>query len=236
MQVPNGTGPDVQRSKRPLLPQCSDICIADINDFGKFAHSFGFYNIVVAFRGMHVSPAKHSYAWLPRKCDYRTDRRTDRRQTKWSLCAAMLRRRHKNASPYWELKGPYFVIISFPFSQHGERHEIQRGNHDPASHEDQTANLQIRSQHQEIPADPCLPKTGRGRRGRVLVSLTEVGLWEWPIRIGQGHFITITNDTFTPSIFVYDVHGTLHLCGHDARFLECFVLLNMYFYHTMLYW
>ena len=59
-------------------------------------------NIVVAFRGMHVSPAKHSYAWLPRKCDYRTDRRTDgrthiqtnRRRTKWSLCAAMLRRRH----------------------------------------------------------------------------------------------------------------------------------------------
>ena len=35
-----------------------------------------YYNIVAAFRGMHVSPAKHSYAWLPRKCDYRTDRRT----------------------------------------------------------------------------------------------------------------------------------------------------------------
>ena len=34
--------------------------------------------IVAAFRGMHVSPAKHSYAWLPRKCDYRTDTRTDR--------------------------------------------------------------------------------------------------------------------------------------------------------------
>ena len=33
-------------------------------------------NIVAAFRGMHVSPAKHSYAWLPRKCDYRTDRHT----------------------------------------------------------------------------------------------------------------------------------------------------------------
>ena len=51
---------------------------------------------------MHVSPAKHSYAWLPRKCDYRTDthrdgqtdRQTDRCRTKWSLCAAMLRRRH----------------------------------------------------------------------------------------------------------------------------------------------
>ena len=58
-------------------------------------------NIVAAFRGMHVSPAKHSYARLPRKCDYRTDththtdRRTERRRTKWSLCAAMLRRRHK---------------------------------------------------------------------------------------------------------------------------------------------
>ena len=25
---------------------------------------------------MHVSPAKHSYAWLSRKCDYRTDRQT----------------------------------------------------------------------------------------------------------------------------------------------------------------
>ena len=34
-------------------------------------------NIVAAFRGMHVSPAKHSYAWLPRKCDYRTDRQID---------------------------------------------------------------------------------------------------------------------------------------------------------------
>ena len=28
---------------------------------------------------MHVSPAKHSYAWLPRKCDYWTDRHTDRK-------------------------------------------------------------------------------------------------------------------------------------------------------------
>ena len=30
-------------------------------------------NIVAAFRRMQVSPAKHSYAWLPRKCDYRAD-------------------------------------------------------------------------------------------------------------------------------------------------------------------
>ena len=36
------------------------------------------WNIVAAFRGMHVLPAKHSYAWLPRKCDYRRDTRTDK--------------------------------------------------------------------------------------------------------------------------------------------------------------
>ena len=50
---------------------------------------------------MHVWPAKHSYAWLPRKCDYQTDtqtdRRTDRHRTKWSLCTAMLCRRHIRA-------------------------------------------------------------------------------------------------------------------------------------------
>ena len=39
---------------------------------------YTFLNIEAAFREMHVSPAKHSYAWLPRKCDYRTDTRTDR--------------------------------------------------------------------------------------------------------------------------------------------------------------
>ena len=49
--------------------------------------------IVAAFRGMHVSPAKHSYASAT---DGRTDGQTDRRRTKWSLCVAMLRRRHKN--------------------------------------------------------------------------------------------------------------------------------------------
>ena len=44
-----------------------------------YKYTSKYINIVAAFRGMHVSPAKHSYAWLPRKCDYRTDtRRTDR--------------------------------------------------------------------------------------------------------------------------------------------------------------
>ena len=40
-------------------------------------HSFK-QNIVAAFQGMHVSPAKQSYVWLPRKCDYRIDRHTNR--------------------------------------------------------------------------------------------------------------------------------------------------------------
>ena len=31
---------------------------------------------MAAFRGIHVSPAKHNYARLPRNCEYRTDRRT----------------------------------------------------------------------------------------------------------------------------------------------------------------
>ena len=48
-------------------------CMPNIN-----ALSLILQNIVAAFRGMHLSPAKHSYAWLPRKCDYRTDRWTDR--------------------------------------------------------------------------------------------------------------------------------------------------------------
>ena len=55
--------------------------------------------IVAAFRGTHVSPAKHSFGKCDRKVwqtDRQTDRRTDRRRTKWSLCVAMLRRRHKN--------------------------------------------------------------------------------------------------------------------------------------------
>ena len=56
-------------------------------------------NIVAAFWGMYVSPVKHSYAWLPRKCDYRTDTQTDgQTPDKVILCAAMLCRRHKNCS------------------------------------------------------------------------------------------------------------------------------------------
>ena len=54
--------------------------------------------IVAAFWGMHVSPAKHNYAWLPKTCDYRRDRQTHGQTEagQWYLYAVMLRRRHKN--------------------------------------------------------------------------------------------------------------------------------------------
>ena len=57
-----------------------------------------YLNIVAAFRGMHVSPAKHSYCMGDYQESVTTGQtHTDRRRTKWSLCAAaMLRRRHKN--------------------------------------------------------------------------------------------------------------------------------------------
>ena len=56
--------------------------------------------IVAAFWGMHVSPAKHSFGKCDiGKCDRQTDRQTDGqtdgRRTEWSLCVAMLCRRHK---------------------------------------------------------------------------------------------------------------------------------------------
>ena len=53
--------------------------------------------IVEAFRGMHVSPAKHSSGKCDRKV-WQTDGQTDRHATKLSLCVAMLRKRHKNYS------------------------------------------------------------------------------------------------------------------------------------------
>ena len=69
---------------------------------------------------MHVSPVKHGYAWLPRNCDYRTDThshtdrqtdgQTDRRQTKWSLCAVMLRRRHNNTSIRYDTS-PWLPVL-----------------------------------------------------------------------------------------------------------------------------
>ena len=72
--------------------------------------------IVAAFRGMHVSHAKHtcSYAWLLRKCEYWTYTRTDRR-TKSSLYAAMLRRRHYQKHgdtinvPIWSFLSGVFI-------------------------------------------------------------------------------------------------------------------------------
>ena len=54
------------------------------------------HKIVAAFRGMHVSPAKHSYGSVTEggtdgQTDRQTDRQTDKRRTKWSLCVPMCR-------------------------------------------------------------------------------------------------------------------------------------------------
>ena len=76
-------------------------------------------NIGAAFRGMHVSPAKHSYVWLPRKCDYRTDRQTDARQSDpyVPLCFAGDTTRKTTLSNYLVLcqfkkgKCPVFFLI-----------------------------------------------------------------------------------------------------------------------------
>ena len=80
-------------------------------------------NIVAAFQGMHVSHAKHSYAWLPRKCDFRTDTHIDRHGTKWSLCAAMLCRRHKTCSLSFQLHNRVALNYSkkWKFNQTSER-------------------------------------------------------------------------------------------------------------------
>ena len=53
-------------------------------------------NIVAAFPGMHVSPAKHSYAWLPRKCDYQCVTTGQTHTHAGQSDPYVLRRRHNN--------------------------------------------------------------------------------------------------------------------------------------------
>ena len=77
-------------------------------------------NIVAAFRGMHVSPAKHSYAWISIKCDYRTDKRTEAGQsdpyaplcfagdTKIHSTSLSFGHVHKVMCPFW----PWAVKLS----------------------------------------------------------------------------------------------------------------------------
>ena len=74
------------------------------------------WKIVAAFGGMHVSSAEHRYARLPRKCDYRIDRR----RIKWSLCAAMLCRRHKTYAPAARKSGKSY----FQRNKHSRGHKV----------------------------------------------------------------------------------------------------------------
>ena len=52
-----------------------------------------------------ISPAKHSFGKCDRKV-WQTDRQTDGRWTKWSLCVAMLRRRHNKIETRQSLYSP----------------------------------------------------------------------------------------------------------------------------------
>ena len=78
-------------------------------------------NIVAAFQGMHMSPAKHSYVWLPRKRDYWIDgqtRQTDARKSDpyVSLCSAG-DTKIKNTAKFWQKKYEtnliWSVLLSF---------------------------------------------------------------------------------------------------------------------------
>ena len=57
-----------------------------INGLLKAEKALVIENIVAAFRGMHVSPAKHSYTWLPRK--WLLDRQTEQSDPYVPLCFA----------------------------------------------------------------------------------------------------------------------------------------------------
>ena len=82
-------------------------CQQIVRQLGKWKGQWLIHNIV--FQGMYVLPAKHSYAWLPRKCDYWTDRHSDRRTDPGQsdpyvtyivhiiVCAAMLCRWHNKS-------------------------------------------------------------------------------------------------------------------------------------------
>ena len=60
-------------SRTSLAPRVSLLWFLALNGPSSENIMFNSVKIVAAFRGMHVSPVKHSYAWLPRKCDYQTD-------------------------------------------------------------------------------------------------------------------------------------------------------------------
>ena len=88
---------------------CRKLCI--LLSFCKAFHhgplqreSFKYQNIVAAFRGMQVSPAKHSYG-LSRKCDYHsvTTGQTDAGQSDpyVSLCFAGDTKMCESGSSFW---------------------------------------------------------------------------------------------------------------------------------------
>ena len=83
---------------------------------------------MAAFWRMHVSPAKHSHEWLPRKCDYRTDTRTDRQKPVkvFPLCCYALQVTQKWMC-LWNTNAPSGNIVQigyFKFKGHGQGHKV----------------------------------------------------------------------------------------------------------------
>ena len=73
------------------------------------------WNIVAAFRGMHVSPANHRYAWLPRKCDYQesvTTGQTDR-QTPEKVIPMCRYASQATQKARCHVKNVYFLLYDF---------------------------------------------------------------------------------------------------------------------------
>ena len=72
---------------------------------------------MAAFPRMHVSPAKHSYAWLPRKCDYRTYTQTDRQTPDKVILMCRF------ASQATQQKYLVMLLLSLPHAQAGIHNE-----------------------------------------------------------------------------------------------------------------
>ena len=77
------------------------------------SYQYLYSNIVPAFRGMHVSPAKRSYAWLPRKCDYRTDRQTPDKVIPMCRFALQATQKSRTAVQNQVYKIPFYEYFTY---------------------------------------------------------------------------------------------------------------------------
>ena len=83
--------------------------------------------IVAAFQGMHVLPAKHSYAWLPRKCDYRTDRQMPDKVI--PMCRYALQAKQKQYTPDYSFQQGIKIISSTCMQTYLSGSRIYKASH-----------------------------------------------------------------------------------------------------------